>query len=79
MASEPDKAMPENLNFALSWLTRSCYPQTKNPNDALIKAIWTLAQVIYIITPDDQREQTLNDTMGFVETHLELLEDGCRP
>ena len=35
----------------------------KEPNDAFIKAIGTLAQVFYIITPDDQREQTLNDTM----------------
>ena len=32
--------------------------------DAFIKAIGALAQVIYVITPDDQREQILNDANG---------------
>ena len=38
------------------------------------RAIGTLAQVIYVITPDDQREQTVNDAMLKLKAYLELLD-----
>lgn len=63
MASDVDKAIQENLKFTLKLADKILLSAGKDPNDAFIKAIGTLAQVIYIITPDDQREQTLNDTM----------------
>jgi hypothetical protein len=63
MASDVDKAIQENLKFTLELADKILLSAGKDPNDAFIKAIGTLAQVIYIITPDDQREQSLNDTM----------------
>ena len=48
-------------------------------NDGFIKAIGTLAQVIYIITPDDKREQTLNDAKLKLKTYLELLDAVAGP
>jgi hypothetical protein len=63
MASDIDEAIQENLKFTLELADKIPLSAGKDPNDAFIKAIGTLAQVIYIITPDDQREQTLNDTM----------------
>jgi hypothetical protein len=47
--------------------------------DAFIKAIGALAQVIYVITPDDQREQILNDAILKLKTYLELLDAVAGP
>jgi hypothetical protein len=47
-------------------------------NDAFIKAIGTRAQVIYIITPDDKREQTLNAKLK-LKTYSELLDAVAGP
>ncbi|HWX33379.1 MAG TPA: hypothetical protein VNZ53_38865 [Steroidobacteraceae bacterium] len=58
MASDIDKTIQENMKFTLELADKILLSAGKGPNDAFIKAIGTLAQVIYIITPDDQREQT---------------------
>jgi hypothetical protein len=46
----------------------------KDPLDAFMKAVGTLAQVIHIITPDDRREETLNTMMRMLRTYLEALD-----
>ena len=45
------------------------------PLEASIKAVGTLAQVIHIITADEQREDTLKRTMNMLRTYLKFLND----
>jgi hypothetical protein len=78
-SSDIDKAIQENMKFTLELADKILLSAGKDPTDAFIKAIGTLAQVIYIITPDDQREQTLNDTIRSLKTYLELLDAVAGP
>jgi hypothetical protein len=79
MASDIDKAIQENLTFTLELADKILLSAGEDSNDAFIKAIGTLAQVIYVITPDGQREQTLNDTMLKLKAYLELLDAVAGP
>ena len=79
MASDLAKAIQENMTFTLEPADKILLSAGKDANDAFIKAIGTLAQVIYILTPDDQREQILNDAMRSLKTYLELLDAVAGP
>jgi hypothetical protein len=79
MASDIDKAIQENLTFTLELADKILLSAGEDSNDAFFKAIGTLAQVIYVITPDGQREQTLNDTMLKLKAYLELLDAVAGP
>ena len=79
MASDVDKAIQENMKFTLELADKILLSAGKDPNDAFIKAIGTLAQVIYIITPDDQREQILDDATRSLKTYLELWDAVAGP
>ena len=78
MASDIDKAIQENMQFTGAG-GRDLLSAGEDSNDGFIKAIGTLAQVIYIITPDDKREQTLNDAKLKLKTYLELLDAVAGP
>ena len=69
MASDIDKAIQENMQFTLELAEEILLSAGEDSNDGFIKAIGTLAQVIYIITPDDKREQTLNDAKLKLKTY----------
>jgi hypothetical protein len=45
-----------------------------DPLNAFMKGVGTLAQIIHIITPDDQREQTLESMMTMLRTYLGMLD-----
>ena len=45
------------------------------PEEAFIKAVGTLAQVIYIITADEQRDETVTAMMNVLRTYLSALDD----
>jgi hypothetical protein len=79
MASDIDKAIQENMTFTLELADKILLSADEDPNDAFIKAIGTLAQVIYLITPDDQREQILDDATRSLKTYLELLDAVAGP
>ena len=79
MASDIDKAIQENMTFTLELADKILLSAGEDANDAFIKAIGTLAQVIFILTPDDQREKTLNDAMRSLETYLKLLDAVAGP
>ena len=79
MASDIDKAIQENMQFTLELAEEILLSAGEDSNDAFIKAIGTLAQVIYVITPDDQREQILNDATHKLKTYLELLDAVAGP
>ena len=79
MGNDIDKAIQENLTFTLELANKILLSAGEDSNDAFIKAIGTLAQVIYVITPDDQREQTLNDATLKLKTYLELLDAVAGP
>jgi hypothetical protein len=74
MTNDIDKAIQENMTFTLELADKILLSAGEDSNDAFIKAIGTLAQVIYVITPDDQREQTVNDAMLKLKAYLELLD-----
>jgi hypothetical protein len=79
MANNIDKAIQENMTFTLELADKILLSAGEDSNDAFIKAIGTLAQVIYVITPDDQREHTLNDTLLKLKAYLELLDAVAGP
>ncbi len=58
---ETDKAIKDNLKFTSELAEKILLAAHYDAHDAFIKAIGTLAQVIYIITPDEHREQALKD------------------
>jgi hypothetical protein len=79
MAGDIDKAIQENMQFTLELAEEILLSAGEDSNDAFIKAIGTLAQVIYVITPDDQREQILNDATLKLKTYLELWDAVAGP
>ncbi len=62
MASDIDKPIQENMKFTLELADKILLSAGKDAND----------------TPDDQREQTLSDTMRSLKT-LELLDAVAGP
>jgi hypothetical protein len=74
MRDDSDKAMRENMEFTLDLADKILRSAGKDPLDAFMKAVGTLAQVVHIITPDDQREDTLNMMMRMLRTYLEALD-----
>ncbi len=74
MSNDSDRAMRENMEFTLDLADKILRSAGKDPLDAFMKAVGTLAQVIHIITPDDQREETLNTMMRMLRTYLEALD-----
>ena len=55
MASDIDKAIQENMQFTLELAEEILLSAGEDSNDAFIKAIGTLAQVIYVITRRPKR------------------------
>jgi hypothetical protein len=75
MTSDSDeRAMRENMEYTLNLADQILLSAGTDPLDAFAKAVGTLAQVIHIITPDDQREQTLNSMMSMLRTNLKALD-----
>ena len=72
MKSDSDM-LGENMEFTLN-LADQILRSTQNPLEAFIKAVGTLAQVVHIITADDQREQTLKRMMEMLRTYLAALD-----
>jgi hypothetical protein len=73
MSSDSDKAMQENMEYTLE-LADKILRSSKDPLTAFIKAVGTLAQVIHIITADEQREETLNSMTSMLRTYLKALD-----
>jgi hypothetical protein len=74
MTSDSDRAMRANMDFTLNLADQILLSAGEDPLDAFLKAVGTLAQVIHIITPDEQREETLNSMMGMLRTYLDALD-----
>ena len=74
MTSSSDRAMQENMEYTLHLADKILRSSDKDPQDAFMKAVGTLAQVIHIITPDEQREETLKSMMSTLRTYLEALD-----
>ncbi len=72
--SNSDDAMRANMEYTLSLADQILRSAGTDPLDAFVKAVGTLAQVVHIITPDDQREQTLQSMMTMLRTYLEALD-----
>jgi hypothetical protein len=79
MTDDIDKAIPENLKFTSELAEKILLAAGHDAHDAFIKAIGTLAQVIYIITPDEHREQALKDAMRSLKMYLKLLDTVIGP
>jgi hypothetical protein len=75
MSNDSEKAMRDNMEFTLDLADKILRSAGTDPLDAFMKAIGTLAQVIHIITPDDQREQTLQSMQAMLRTYLEALDE----
>lgn len=71
--SDSDKAMRENMDYTLE-LADKILRSSKDPLTAFIKAVGTLAQVIHIITADEQREETVDSVTSMLRTYLEALD-----
>jgi hypothetical protein len=74
MISDSDRAMRENMEYTLQLADKILLSANKEPLDAFMKAVGTLAQVIHIITPDEQREETLKSMMSMLRTYLKALD-----
>jgi hypothetical protein len=68
-------AMRANMEYTLNLADQILRSAGTDPLDAFMKAIGTLAQVIHVITPDDQREQTLQSMMTMLRTYLKALDE----
>jgi len=74
MSSESDRAMQENMEYTLQLADKILLSSNNEPLDAFMKAVGTLAQVIHIITADEQREETLKSMMSMLRTYLKVLD-----
>ena len=77
MASDVDKAIQENLKFTLELADKILLSAGKDPNAAFIKAIGTLAQVIYHSRRPTGANPERHD--AFVENVFGVVGRGCRP
>jgi hypothetical protein len=57
MASDIDKAIQENMQFTLELAEEILLSAGEDSNDAFIKAIGTLAEVIYVIPPTTKESE----------------------
>jgi hypothetical protein len=73
MTGDSDEAMRENLEYTLE-LADKILRSSKDPLTAFMKAVGTLAQVIHIISADEQREETLKSMMSMLRTYLKVLD-----
>jgi hypothetical protein len=73
------EAIKNNLTFTAELAGKILLSAGYDSHDAFIKAVGTLAQVINLITPDDQREQALNDAMWSLKMYLKLLDEVVGP
>ena len=74
MIADSYDAMRANMEYTLHLADKILLSANKDPRDAFMKAVGTLAQVIHIITPDEQREETLKSMIGILRTYLEALD-----
>jgi hypothetical protein len=68
------REMKENMEYPLNLADTILLSSNKNPLDAFMKPVGTLAQVIHIITPDEQREETLTSMMSMLRAYLDALD-----
>jgi hypothetical protein len=71
-------AVQANMEFTLALADKILLSST-DPREVFIAAVGTLAQVIHTITPDDQREETLNNMTRMLRTYLEALDQQRGP
>jgi hypothetical protein len=65
--------MQQSMEYTLK-LADGILVSATEPLDAVLAAVGTLAQVIHIVTPDDQREATLKSAMSMCRTYLSALD-----
>lgn len=75
MTGDSDRAMRENMEYTLNLADQILRSAGSEPLEAFMKAVGTLAQVIHIITLDEQREETLKSMLTMLRTYLEALDE----
>ena len=75
MSSDVDAAIADNMKFTLDLAGKILDSAGTDPQDAFTKAVGTLAQVIYITTHDDRREDTVGAATEMLRNYLKLLDE----
>jgi hypothetical protein len=68
------EAMRENLKFAEELANKIYAVDDGNSGDAFLKAVGTLAHIVYVRTNEEQRAETIAKLPRLLETYLKMLD-----
>jgi hypothetical protein len=69
--------MQQSMDYTLK-IADGILVSAKEPLDAILAAVGTLAQVIHVVTRDENREATLSAAMNMCRTYLNALDAARR-
>jgi hypothetical protein len=67
--------LKDDLRVTFQLADKILMASEKDPKKAFMTAIGTLAQVVYITTPNEHREETLKNVSAILMMYLEILDD----
>ena len=73
--SDEDAAIAGNVRFTLDMASKILDSSGEDLNGAFVKAVGTLAQVIFITTVDERREETIASAVKSLRNYLSLLDE----
>lgn len=73
--SDEDAAIAENVRFTFDLATKILDSSGEDLQQAFTKAVGRLAQVIFITTIDERREETIGAAMNSLRHYLALLDE----
>jgi hypothetical protein len=70
-----DKAVAAHLDSTLDFADKIMKSAGKDPNDAFLKAVGTLAQIIFVTVSGEHREEILAVAADKLRNYLSLLDE----
>jgi hypothetical protein len=74
MADDLERRVRENFEFSMELAERIFDSAGDDGNDALMKAVGTLAQVIYFGAMEDSREKIVAEAVKSLGLYIEMLD-----
>ncbi|MCP3476678.1 hypothetical protein NLM33_41685 [Bradyrhizobium sp. CCGUVB1N3] len=71
---EVEQRITRNLRYTFDLADEILRSSGEDGGDAFLKAVGTLAQVLYLITDDDDREEFIQEVTATLRNYLRLLD-----
>jgi hypothetical protein len=78
MTDDLDERIAENVRFAFVIAEKILQSAGEDGHDAFLKAVGTLAQVLYVTSADEHREELIKQAAEALRNYLKLLDELSR-